>query len=1473
MSLFRRRSQSKAKKTKLQRSSLRRQLSAESLEQRRLLAGDFVINELRISHVSADNDSNNFVEIYETSGTPSDSTAGLHILAVSGEFAPGAIDFAIDISSGTTDGGGFLLVADDGSAASLDPGDVIVTGATPASGNGLDFFGSPVTFLLVDGFTGAQGDDLDTDDDGVFDTMPWTSIVDSVSITNAAGDGFAYSANVVNNVDNFTPAAVARIPDGTGAFGLQRAPNDANDNAFFDDSGDTPGFTNEPSFEIVESGGATGVVEGTGNDTFTVALTTAPADDVVVDLTFGGQIDASPTQLTFTPMDFAAKTVTVTANVDAVVEGLHSDAVSFTVSSLDMAFDGAFIPSISVTVSDPAVASTDVVINEARISHSTFDDDSNNFVELYDTNGTSGVDLTGLTLVVLTDNFNGTPDGAIGRVVALDGGSTDADGFTLIHDDGSDAGIIKDAGDISVTDLDFGGIPTTFLLVTGFTGAEGQDLDTDDDGTLDTTPWVTIFDGVTLDSSTGNAGSGLGLPKVNSPDEFAAAGGRRITDGTGSYSLLRFNDDGQDTPGFTNELAPGVRIIDSTLDPADGISADLDVAEARTVDFSSNVATVMETFSVVLDAAPATNVTVTIDPDTQLELFGNAAGAATNLTFTPGNWYLPQMVTVTAADDAVDEGDHTGTITITPSGDASYAALSVPDLTADIVDNDNANHAVVINEVLYDPGTMNDSNLDTIFSSVDDEFVEILNTGSSNIDLSGWTISGDQGAVHTFPSGTVLAAGQAYVIFGGGTIGPFGTYMDSSESIAQAAAASTGTLGLANGGETVTLSDGVRIIDQLTYVEDELINDDALARGPNGTGPFASSKDFVNLNFEPSTPGRDNEGDFTTEFENGKAILTIQSGAALTVNEEGETSDTFDVVLSAQPSGTVTVNVSVSDGETTVGPSSLTFTTGNWQTPQTVTVTAVDDGDLEGAHTGAISLSASGADATYNATTNPDVLVNVIDNEGAGASVVLNEVFVNPGGSDDAREYIEILSTTGGAEALTGLWLIEVEGDGTGAGVIDNAQDLSSLSTGTNGLLLLGDGYGTTGTPWPAGTVDAATALADLDNVTMENGSITFLLVTGFSGAVGGDIDTDNDGIIDNPLWATVIDSVGWTDGGGTDQTYTPATLSQVTGTPDAASRILGDTTADSAAAWYNGDIDNATTPDDFATLYVTGDNASANLPPGGQITPGSSNTPGTPTGGTVVDEHLFYNDSFYDGDDPMANAADDAAIDTSKSSLRTGTATFANYSGFDEGINGIMIDIAGLPATPVADDFEFTVGNDDAPDGWSLLGVTPTISVRAGEGTSGSDRVTLIFPNDSITNTWLEITVLATGPGSIVDTTDVFYFGNILGEVGVGSTTVNSTDFGSVSASFTPIFPPGTIEPVTAPQDVNKDGKVNSTDAGFISANFTPIFPPGQEVKLITPGGAAVGPIAAGAYDDDASSYEIAVDEAFSELAEAGLF
>ncbi|HCN06965.1 MAG TPA: hypothetical protein DIT01_03455, partial [Lentisphaeria bacterium] len=74
------------------------------------------------------------------------------------------------------------------------------------------------------------------------------------------------------------------------------------------------------------------------------------------------------------------------------------------------------------------------------------------------------------------------------------------------------------------------------------------------------------------------------------------------------------------------------------------------------------------------------------------------------------------------------------------------------------------------------------------------------------------------------------------------------------------------------------------------------------------------------------------------------AGFTVTESSGSTVVAESAGTDSFDVVLDAQPESDVVLTVtSNSEADAAVDKATLTFTTGNWDTVQTVTVTAVDD--------------------------------------------------------------------------------------------------------------------------------------------------------------------------------------------------------------------------------------------------------------------------------------------------------------------------------------------------------------------------------------------------------------------------------------------------------------------------------------------------------------------------------------------------
>ena len=67
----------------------------------------------------------------------------------------------------------------------------------------------------------------------------------------------------------------------------------------------------------------------------------------------------------------------------------------------------------------------------------------------------------------------------------------------------------------------------------------------------------------------------------------------------------------------------------------------------------------------------------------------------------------------------------------------------------------------------------------------------------------------------------------------------------------------------------------------------------------------------------------------------------------------------------------------------TVTPTVLTFTTGNWDTAQTVTVTAEQDNDADDESVD-VSYTAASTDAVYNGLAGDVVTVTVTDNDDAG---------------------------------------------------------------------------------------------------------------------------------------------------------------------------------------------------------------------------------------------------------------------------------------------------------------------------------------------------------------------------------------------------------------------------------------------------------------------------------------------------------
>jgi predicted extracellular nuclease len=167
----------------------------------------------------------------------------------------------------------------------------------------------------------------------------------------------------------------------------------------------------------------------------------------------------------------------------------------------------------------------------------------------------------------------------------------------------------------------------------------------------------------------------------------------------------------------------------------------------------------------------------------------------------------------------------------------------------------------------------------------------------------------------------------------------------------------------------------------------------------------------------------------------------------------------------------------------------------------------------------------------------------------------INEFVANHVGTDTS-EYVEIYGAP--STDYSNLSILSIEGDSDSSmGTVDKV-----LTAGTTDALGL----------WWTGF---------LPSNSIENGSMTLLLVEGFTEAVGYDLDADDNGEVDEPYpWTSLLDGVAVNDGGLTDLAYDPTVLAIsydgfafVSG---GASRIPDGYDTDAVTDWVRNDFDLA---------------------------------------------------------------------------------------------------------------------------------------------------------------------------------------------------------------------------------------------------------------------------------------------------------
>lgn len=212
-------------------------------------------------------------------------------------------------------------------------------------------------------------------------------------------------------------------------------------------------------------------------------------------------------------------------------------------------------------------ASAQFSINELRI-----DQGGSDASEYFEIAGQAGASLDGMWYVVIGDDGGdgsgnpGSRSGSVEAAVDLSGLVMPADGYFLAAESSFGTGGLGLTGDIDLLlanfELNFENSDNvSHLLVSGFTGAIGDLLDTNRDGTLDITPWSAMVDGISLiekpfpdfESDEFNYGFGGGI----GPDgTFVPGHIYRFANGSGPWNIGAFSG-GNDTPGTANIPAPG----------------------------------------------------------------------------------------------------------------------------------------------------------------------------------------------------------------------------------------------------------------------------------------------------------------------------------------------------------------------------------------------------------------------------------------------------------------------------------------------------------------------------------------------------------------------------------------------------------------------------------------------------------------------------------------------------------------------------------------------------------------------------------------------------------------------------------------------------------------------------------------------------------------------------------------------------
>ena len=391
--------------------------------------------------------------------------------------------------------------------------------------------------------------------------------------------------------------------------------------------------------------------------------------------------------------------------------------------------------------------------------------------------------------------------------------------------------------------------------------------------------------------------------------------------------------------------------------------------------------------SVSLSVTPRSNVTVSLsstNPDVTL--------FPTSLIFTPSNHSIPQSVSVSAGEDSdtvrdaatitleasggivasdatkavavIDDDKPPGTIEVTPAGTLDIGEGGSKTLSVSLGAAPNASVTVSLSssnpDVSLSPTSLtftasNHSNAQTVQVAATedaddiDDSATITLTASGGIDASDVTkavavIDDDK------PTGTIEVAPAGTLSVGEGESGSLSVSLDSAPS-------ANVTISLSSTNPDVSLSPTSLTFTASNHSNAQTIQvaaaQDADTVNDSATIMFEASGGIVASDARKSVTVIDD--DSTTSTPSGSIVLFPSGRLSMDEGESGR----LDVSLSAAPNTDVTVSLSKTNPDITLTPTSLTFTTLNYQAVQSVTLAASEDDDaIDDSDT--LTLEASG---------------------------------------------------------------------------------------------------------------------------------------------------------------------------------------------------------------------------------------------------------------------------------------------------------------------------------------------------------------------------------------------------------------------------------------------------------------------------------------------------------------------------------